>query len=250
MSINQIHYNIDNLLKIAPNSFYYLIYGEKSNGKSYQVKHLAINNYLKNHKKFILLRRWKADITTAWVEKYFHDVDVEKITEGKYNSITVWRGDLFFNKLDEKGKSLEKEKIGSVMALSTEQHYSGASFLDYDIVIFEEFMERGTYISRESEKLQILYSTIDRKRGQTKVYMVGNTISRICPYLKDWNLLELIRKQKQGDINIIKTGTTYETEKGSIDVTLAIEYCMSSGGKTLAFGEAKTMIDSRKLAIK
>ena len=80
--------------------------------------------------------------------------------------------------------------------------------------------------------------------------MVGNTISRICPYLKDWNLLELIRKQKQGDINIIKTGTTYETEKGSIDVTIAIEYCMSSGGKTLAFGEAKTMIDSRKLAIK
>ena len=196
MSI-QIHYNIEELLKKAPLSIYYLIYGEKSNGKSYQVKHLAINNYIKNKKKFILLRRWKADISTAWVEKYFHDVDVEKLTNNKYNTITVWRGDLFFNKLDEKGKSLEKEKIGSVMALSTEQHYSGASFLDYDTVIFEEFMERGTYINRESEKLQILYSTIDRKRGTTKVYMVGNTISRVCPYLKDWNLLETVRKQKQ-----------------------------------------------------
>lgn len=142
MSSIQIHYNIEELLKKAPLSTYYLIYGEKSNGKSYAVKHLAIYNYINNHKKFILLRRWKADISTAWVEKYFNDVDVEKITSGKYNSITVWRGDLFFNKLDEKGKSLEKEKIGSVMALSTEQHYSGASFLDYDIVIFEEFMER------------------------------------------------------------------------------------------------------------
>ena len=193
----QIHYSSKELRAKAPNSIYYLIYGEKSNGKSYDVKHLAINNYLEHKKKFILLRRWKADITTAWVEKYFNDVDVDKMTNGKYNSITVWRGDLFFNRLDEKGKSLEKEKIGSVMALSTEQHYSGASFLDYDFIIFEEFMERGSYIFRESEKLQILYSTVDRKRGTTKVYMVGNTISRVCPYLKDWNLLETVRKQKQ-----------------------------------------------------
>lgn len=142
MSKNQVHYNIGPLLKSAPDSFYYLIYGEKSNGKSYQVKHLAIDNYLENHKKFILLRRWKADITTSWIEKYFNDVDVEKKTNGEYNAITTWRGDLFFSKLDEKGKSLKKEKIGSVMALSTEQHYSGASFLDYDIILFEEFMER------------------------------------------------------------------------------------------------------------
>ena len=244
MAKNQIHYNIEPLLTVAPDSFYYLIYGEKSNGKSYQVKHLAINNYLNNKKKFVLLRRWKADISTAWVEKYFNDVDVEKITNGKYNCITTWRGDLFFNKINESGKSEIKEKIGSVMALSTEQHYSGASFLDYDIVIFEEFMERGSYISRESEKLQILYSTIDRKRGATKVYMVGNTISRVCPYLKDWNLLEIVRKQKQGDINIIDTGTEYETDSGTTKVTIAIEYCKSSGGKSLAFGEAKTMIDS------
>ena len=146
------------------------------------------------------------------------------------------------------GKSEKKEKIGSVMALSTEQHYSGASFLDYNIIIFEEFMERGSYIFRETEKLQILYSTVDRKRGETKVYMVGNTITKVCPYLKDWNLLETVRKQKQGDINIIDTGTEYETENKNIRVTIAIEYCKSSGGKTLAFGEAKTMIDTRRMA--
>lgn len=244
MSKNQIHYKINKLLEKAPDSIYYLIYGEKSNGKSYQVKHLAIDNYLENKKKFILLRRWKADITNVWVEKYFNDVDVDKITNGKYNSITVWRGDIYFNKLDENGKSLLKEKIGTIMALSTEQHYSGASFLDYDMIIFEEFMERGAYIFHETEKLQILYSTVDRKRGTTKVFMVGNTISRICPYLKDWDLLNVVRNQKQGDINIIETGTEYETEKGTLKVTIAIEYCLSSGGKTLAFGEAKTMIDS------
>lgn len=158
-------------------------------------------------------------------------------------------GDLYFNKIDENQKSLKKEKIGSVMALSTEQHYSGASFLDYDTIIFEEFMERGQYISRESEKLQILYSTVDRKRGTTKVFMVGNTISRICPYLNDWNLLEIIRHQKQGEIKVVDTGVEYFDTKGNkITVTIAIEYCLSSGGNTLAFGQAKTMIDSRRMA--
>ena len=96
----------------------------------------------------------------------------------------------------------------------------------------------------ESEKLQILYSTVDRKRGVTKVYMVGNTISRVCPYLYDWDLLSIVRNQKQGEILSKDTGIEYETEKGQVKVIIAIEYCKSSGGKTLAFGEASSMIDS------
>ena len=106
-------------------------------------------------------------------------------------------------------------------------------------------MERGAYLAHESEKLQILYSTIDRKRGITKVIMVGNTISRICPYLVDWNLLEDMRKLKQGEMTEIDTGTEYELDPDKIKkVTIAIEYCRASGGKSLAFGSAKTMIDS------
>lgn len=242
---NQVHYNLDNINQKYPDAFYYLIYGEKSNGKSYQVKHKeAVLHYIETKKKFVLLRRWKDDISTAWIEKYFSDVDVEKITNGKYNAITTYRKDIYFSKIDDNLKVKRGEKIGTCIALSQEQHYSGASFLDYDRIIFEEFMERGVYIGHESEKLQILYSTIDRKRGETKVYMVGNTISRVCPYLYDWDLLSLIRNQKQGQILIKDTGTTYETNEGEKKVTIAIEYCLSSGGKSLAFGEASSMIDS------
>ena len=45
-----------------------------------------------------------------------------------------------------------------------------------------------------------LFSTVDRKRGFVKLWLVGNTISRVCPYLVDWDLLDDIRKQKQGEI--------------------------------------------------
>lgn len=122
--------------------------------------------------------------------------------------------------------------------MSTEQHFSGASYLDVDDIIFEEFMERGAYISHEPEKLEIFYSTVDRKRGTTKVWLVGNTISRVNPYLHQWGLQPIVRKQQQGDIDLV----TIHNEEN--DVKLAIEYCKSSGGKTMAIGNAKSMVDS------
>lgn len=188
MSIKQIHYNIDNIDK--ENANFNLIYGEKSNGKSYQVKHKkAVEYYLKTGHRFILLRRWREDISNLWIEQYFQDVDIAKLTQNKYNAITCYRKVLYLSNINpETSKVVRGEKIGYVMALSTEQHYSSGSFLDVDMIIFEEFMARGQYIPNEPDRLMILYSTIDRKRGTTKLYMVGNSISRVCPYINDWGL--------------------------------------------------------------
>lgn len=238
MATKQIHYNIDNISQY--NALINLIFGEKSNGKSYQVKHKkAIEHYLQTHNRFILLRRWGEDISSTWVEQYFSDVDVEKLTDNKYNCISVYKKAIYFSIYDnETMKTKRIEKIGYVMALSTEQHYSGGSFLDVDTIIFEEFMERGSYIKNEPAKLMIFYSTIDRKRGTTKLWLVGNTISKVCPYIQDWGLDSLFRKIKQGEI---LTKTFEDTDP---PVTLAMEYCKSSGGKKLAIGSASSMIDS------
>lgn len=128
MNIKQIHYNIDNIMNEG--AIFNLIYGEKSNGKSYQVKHKwAVEHYLKTGMRFILLRRWREDISNLWIEQYFADVDVEKLTNNKYNCITQYRKVLYFSIYDkETGKVKRIEKIGYVMALSTEQHYSGRFF--------------------------------------------------------------------------------------------------------------------------
>ena len=237
MSNAQIHYNIDNIDKKDAN--FNLIYGEKSNGKSYQVKHKkAVEHYLKAGRRFILLRRWREDISNLWIEQYFADVDVAKLTNNKYNCISQYRKVLYFSIYDENtGKTQRIEKIGYVMSLSTEQHMSSASFLDVDIIIFEEFMERGTYIPHEPYRLMIFYSTIDRKRGTTKIYMVGNSISRVCPYIKEWGLDNIFRNLKQGEIEV------KEIQNEENKVKIAIEYCKSSGGKTMAIGNAASMVD-------
>lgn len=233
----QIHYNIDNIDK--ENANFNIIFGEKSNGKSYQVKHKkAVEHYLETGNRFILLRRWREDISSLWIEQYFSDVDVSKLTDGKYNCITAYRKALYFSHYDvETGKTKRYDKIGYVMALSTEQHMSSASFLDVDVIIFEEFMERGSYIPREPDRLMIFYSTVDRKRGTTKLYLVGNSITKVCPYIREWDLESIFKSIEQGEI---KTKTIYNEEN---TVKIAIEFCKSSGGKTMAIGNAKNMID-------
>lgn len=123
------------------------------------------------------------------------------------------------------------------MALSTEQHMSSAIFLDVDRIIFEEFVERGNYLPNEPDRLMIFYSTIDRKRGTTKLYMVGNSISKVCPYFTAWGLDTIFRTIKQGEI---KTLTIHNENN---DVKLAVEFCGRSGGKTMTIGSASSMID-------
>lgn len=141
MARTQIHYNLDNIDK--ENANYNLIYGEKSNGKSYQVKHKkGVCKYLDTNRRFILMRRWESDLTSAWVESYFNDVDIQKLTNNRYNCITKFRNELYLSILDENYKKKRGEKIGYAIPISLEQRYSGASFLDVDDIIVEEFMSR------------------------------------------------------------------------------------------------------------
>lgn len=263
MSREKIRYNLDNIDKKG--ALINLIWGERSNGKSYQVKHKkAIENYLhdtksyfssyknisevvekniKSGNRFILMRRWKEEISTEKIEQYFDDVDVYKLTDKKYNCITMYKKQLYLsNYISETGKSQRGEKIGYVVALSTEQNYAGASYLDVTDIIFEEFMSRSVYITHESDKLMNFYSTVDRKRGSTRLWLVGNTISRVCPYLEDWGLQKIIKQQKQGTIETLWLSTgTYDDDNKEIKIKLAIEYCMSTGQSSFVIGKRKDM---------
>ena len=234
----KIHYNLDNIDKLGAR--FNLIYGERSNGKSYQLKHKkGVEKYLKTGRRFILMRRWKEEITTEKIEQYFQDVDVAKLTDGKYNCITLYRKCLYLSIYDnETGKTKRFDKIGYVVALSTEQNYAGASYLDVDDIIFEEFMSRSVYMANESNKLMNFYATVDRKRLTTRLWLVGNTISRVCPYINDWGLHSVISSQKQGTIKEIIINGNEEKIK------IAVEYCKSTGQSSGTIGTNAEMINT------
>ena len=260
-----VHYSIDNIDHEGAN--FNLIWGERSNGKSYQVKHKkAVIPYLENvdrylssytnkkeiikqaqesGKRFILMRRFKEEITSSWIESYFSDVDVEKLTDGEYNMISMYRKELFLTYYDvEKHQSKRGTKIGYAVALSTEQNFAGGSYLDVSDIIFEEFMSRTTYLHDEPNKLLNFYSTVDRKRGTTKVWLVGNTITRVCPYIQQWGLNKIIFNQKQGEIKCLWLPTGEKDEYGAdIEVKLAIEHCKSTGNSSFVFGTHANMLN-------
>jgi hypothetical protein len=255
------YYTIDRIKK--ENAQINLIIGERSNGKSYQVKHEEaiypfINSYNKLKKegilesaynkldRFFLLRRLEAEIKNSFVEKYFNDVDIYKITNGEYDCIDVYRKEIYFAKWnEEKHKPIRGIKIGYVGSLSTEQNYAGGSYLDVKNIIFEEFMSRGVYLgNNEPTKLMNFYSTIDRKRGIVKLWLVGNTISKICPYYQDWGLLDVLKKMKQGDLVSINLPTGDVDDSGNpILVKVAIEYCKSTGKSSYVIGDHASMLN-------
>ena len=258
MSKKIIHYNIDDIDKEGANIN--LIWGEKANGKSYQVKHKKgiypffdnqeryISSYTDKKEvikkniaagnRFILMRRFKEEINSQWIESYFSDVDIDKITDGEYNMITMFRRELFLTYYDvETHKSRRGAKIGYAVALSTEQNYAGGSYLDVTDIIFEEFMSRTTYLHDEANKLMTFYSTIDRKRGIVKLWLVGNTITRVCPYIQDWGISKIMFTLKQGEIRSLWIPTGEIDEDGrSIEVKLAIEHCKSTGSSNFVIG--------------
>ena len=192
---------------------YLILLGQRSNGKSYAVKHLAVREAYKNRRLFIYLRRYKEDIADYLTEQYFQDLDVTGITDGKYNTISVYRKGIYVANLDEEGNLSRGEKIGDVRALANAERYKSGAYKDYKYIIFEEFITDGTYIANEVEKLDSFISTILRQNDGC-ILLVGNTISRICPYYREYGL-DHIRQQKQGTVDIYKKevtgdeGTTY-----------------------------------------
>lgn len=265
MSKEKVYYSIENLDKEGASIN--IAYGERANGKSYQVKlEEGIKPYLfdgfryvsdyknpkeiikeeiKKGRRFMLVRRLVEEIKPSLIESYFSDIDIMSLTDNKYNLITVYSNQIWLSKYDiETGKTKRCEKIGYVVALSIEQNYAGGSFLDVYTIIMEEFMSRKSYLYDEPNKLLNLFSTVDRKRGVVKMYLVGNTISRVCPYLKDWGLDKLLMKTKQGEINSIWLSTGEIDEDGyPVKVKLALEHCKSTGRSSYVIGTHANMLN-------
>lgn len=208
MNKNKQYYDISKVYKKAfdENSNFIFIYGGKSKGKSFQAKVvLMIEYYLKTGQRFALLRRYDEEVDKSKTELYFRDVlaniDLMAMTDNKYNSIACISSKIYFTHVNEAAKVTRKEHIGYAISLNREQNFSSIlSEKDIDNIIFEEFQSRTTYLTGECDKLDFLYSTIDRERGTTKIWFMGNAISKACPYWQHFGILDIVKKQENATI--------------------------------------------------
>lgn len=232
----QKYYSITNMLKT--DAEYMILLGQRANGKSYQAKTTAIKNAYKTGHKFIYLRRWKADITAKAVKAYFDDIDIPDLTDDEYDTIEVWNGSIYLGLFDDEGKIEKGPEIGKYCALNESERYKSWAFKDYDYIIFEEFITDNLYLMDEPTLLQQFVSTVARLE-KIHVIMVGNTLTRVCPYFSEW-CLEGVLKQKQGTIEIYHFHTD---EENTVDI--AVEYCANINYKNkMFFGQTAKQIIS------
>ena len=225
------YYSLDNINKTKAQ--YRMLLGEKSNGKSYAVKSELIRDAYLNHRKFVYMRRFREDMKTVDVNAYFADAPVKDITHHYYDRVVVDKGIIYLaNYNDEEDKFEKGPDIGRCVYLSGYEHFASQAFPDTYNIVYEEFITQRTYIPNEPAQLQKMVSTILRDR-EGAVYLVGNTINRVCPYFTEWQLTHTIRQQP-GTIEIYKFHRT-GAEGEEIITEVAVERCESSNSTTNMF---------------
>lgn len=244
------YYNITNLLKTKAQ--YMMLLGQRANGKSYQVKDVMLHDanepyVIKNilersyegDVKFIYLRRWKEDIKAKSVEAYFGDMPIKKITKGKYDSVVAYNGFLYYANRDKNGDIKKGKEIGRYCALNEYERYKSQTFIGYEYIAYEEFITDGLYLYEEPRQLQQFVSTVARNRPIT-VFLIGNTLSRVCPYFSEW-CLDGVLRQRIGTIDVYH----HHMDDGSV-IDIAVEYCANATGvkNTMFFGQTAKQIVS------
>lgn len=234
------YFNVSDLKKIEKDCRYLFLIGERANGKSYSVKShtlkQAFNSIINNkcHNQLAYIRRFDLDCKDSICEPYFADMPIQEITDGMYTTISVFRKRIYFANVNiETGKVERGTCIGQCFALSSAEHYKSLMFPNIYNIIYEEVIsENNQYLYQEPQKLQQLISTILRDR-QGKIYLIGNTLSRICPYYSEFGL-KGVESLELGETN------TYKID----DVVVKVHRCKSRNNNTgMFFGNAKKNIE-------
>lgn len=189
------YYSLDNILKY--DAQYYIIFGERSNGKSYALGKYVLDNYFTKGEEFVICKRYKEDMTTYICERmlsHLEDYVLEKY--GFY--IRYYQSKWYCS--EEDGAPISQCKvIGYAQNINGVEKFKGAQYPKVTTVVFEEFMSmKGEYLQNEIKLLMNLVSTIARKRSNVKVFLLGNTISKYSPYSEALGIR--LDKLKHGEI--------------------------------------------------
>lgn len=220
-------YSLENIKKTG--ATYNIIFGERSNGKTYSVLLEGLKEYVKNGGQLAIVRRWKEDITGRRASDIFTALnsnnEVEKLTNGKYHGITYFASKFYLCNYDENGKpvySLDTDCFAYTFALSETEHNKSISYPNITTILFDEFITKHVYLNDEFVLFMNTISTIVRQRTNVKIYMCGNTVNKFCPYFQEMGLTHIL-EMKQGTIDVY----TY----GNSTLKVAVEYCVNSQHK-------------------
>lgn len=221
------YYDITKVIHKYPQAYYYVIYGERSNGKTYSALNYALKNYFEKGEQFAYLRRFAEDIRKKQLTNLFSGhIDnnvIVKLSHGEWEGVTYEGNKFYLNRLDpDTDKTIKSEEpIGFAFDINSMEHFKSISFPNITSVIFDEFLSRQSYLPNEFLLFTNSLSTIIRLRTNVKIFMLGNTVNKYCPYFSEMGLVH-VKDQKQGTVDVYKYANT--------QLEVVVEYCASSAG--------------------
>lgn len=208
---------------------YNIIFGERSNGKTTALLKYGIKNYIENGDQMAYIRRWRDDLRGKRAETLFNGVIdigyISQLTEGRFNSVCYLSGKWYLSLYDEgtKKHKCDSEPFCYGFTLSETEHDKSTSYPNVTTIIFDEFLTRKYYLVDEFVLFMNTLSTIIRQRDNVKIFMLGNTVNKYCPYFSEMGLKH-IAQMPQGTIDLYHYGEDN-------NLTVAVEYVGSSSAK-------------------
>lgn len=204
----------------AKEAQYNVIFGERSNGKTYAVLKRGLENYISNGKQIAIVRRWRDDFIGKRGATMFDAIvsngEIAKMTKGKWSGVVYKSSRWYLSAPGEDDKTIIDERpFAYGFSLTSMEHDKSTSYPDITTICFDEFLTRTQYLPDEFVLFMNVISTIVRHRTNVKIYMLGNTVNRYCPYFKEMGLTH-IKDMQQGTIDIYRYGDS--------DLKVAVEY--------------------------
>ena len=185
--MNNIFYDFQKVMSY--NSLLNFIIGERGVGKSYGAKKYVVKRFLKKHKQFVYLRRYKTELKEAMMKNgnpiFFDQLINNKIDD---EMIKICNDHILSNKKDT--MYIDGKLCGFAMPLSVANILKSSSYENVDTIIFDEFIiDKGNYHYLQNEVIQLLdvIETVARLRD-IKVLFLGNAISITNPYFTFFDL--------------------------------------------------------------
>lgn len=222
------YYSLKNIL--LRQALYYIIFGERSNGKTFAVLEYALIEHINSgyQSQLGIIRRWTEDFKGKNGDEFFkgfihnkvHGNYISKLTEGKYNDVVYqskrwYLANIYIDENGKEQKEVNNEPFAIGFSINEGEHYKSLSFPLVDIILFDEFITRERYLNDEFVRFQNLLSTIIRDRDNVTIFMCGNSVNKYCPYYLEMGLRH-IKNMKKGDIDLY--------EFGDSGLKVAVEY--------------------------
>lgn len=211
LSLKSQYYSLKQIDKV--DSQYKIIFGERSNGKTYAVLKKILDTYLDHGGKSAYVRRWDVDLKTYRVNRLYTPMYengyIKKASKGQYNDVLYRHGAFYLILRNEEGEIEKRDEspFCACFSISNAEHDKGGTFSnDIEIVMFDEFITRKAYLPDEFIAWNNTLSTIVRTNAKATIYMVANSTCKYsCPYFAEMGLTR-IRNMKQGEIDVYQYG--------------------------------------------